>query len=65
VQKVIGLRSRCQEIIQILGGKKIHQVTSIPGGVSKGITEEERKKIEEYAQYFIDSDNSLLRFLKI
>ena len=44
--KVIGLRAKCQEIIQILGGKKIHQVTSIPGGVSKGINEEERKKIK-------------------
>lgn len=52
--KVIELRSKCQEVIQILGGKKIHQVTSIPGGVSRGINEEERKKIEEYAKFFID-----------
>jgi len=52
--KVIGLRARCQEIIQMLGGKKIHQVTSIPGGVTRGINEEERKKIEEYAQYMVD-----------
>jgi len=52
--KVIGLRARCQEIIQTLGGKKIHQVTAIPGGVSKGITEEERKKFEEYAKYMVD-----------
>lgn len=52
--KVIELRSKCQEVIQILGGKKIHQVTSIPGGVSRGINEEERKKIEEYARFFID-----------
>lgn len=52
--KVIELRSKCQEVIQILGGKKIHQVTAIPGGVSKGITEDERKKIEEYAKFFIE-----------
>lgn len=52
--KVIELRAKCQEVIQILGGKKIHQVTSIPGGVSRGINEEERKKIEEYAKFFID-----------
>ncbi|MCU0372334.1 MAG: Ni/Fe hydrogenase subunit alpha, partial [Ignavibacteria bacterium] len=52
--KVIGLRARCQEVIQILGGKKIHQVTSIPGGVSRGINNEERNKIEEYAQYMIE-----------
>jgi len=52
--KVIGLRARCQEIIQTLGGKKIHQVTAIPGGVSRGINEEERKKFEEYAKYMVD-----------
>ena len=52
--KVIALRSKCQEIIQMLGGKKIHQVTAIPGGVARGINEQERKKIEEYAKYFIE-----------
>lgn len=52
--KVIELRAKCQEVIQILGGKKIHQVTSIPGGVTRGINEEERKKIEEYAKFFIE-----------
>ncbi len=52
--KVIGLRARCQEIIQTLGGKKIHQVSAIPGGVSRGLTEEERKKFEEYAQYMVE-----------
>ncbi|MCX7833864.1 MAG: Ni/Fe hydrogenase subunit alpha [Ignavibacteria bacterium] len=52
--KVIGLRARCQEMIQTLGGKKIHQVSAIPGGVSRGLTEEERKKFEEYAQYMVD-----------
>lgn len=52
--KVIELRAKCQEVIQLLGGKKIHQVTSIPGGVTKGINEEERKKIEEYAKFFVE-----------
>ena len=52
--KVIALRSKCQEIIQMLGGKKIHQVSAIPGGVSRGINEQERKMIEEHAKYFIE-----------
>ena len=38
----------------MLGGKKIHQVTAIPGGVSRGINEEERKLIEESAKYMIE-----------
>ena len=53
-KKVIKLRALCQEIIQTLGGKKIHQVTSIPGGVSKGLTEEERLKFADYAKYFVE-----------
>jgi F420-non-reducing hydrogenase large subunit len=53
-KKVIKLRALAQEMIQTLGGKKIHQVTSIPGGVSKGLTEEEREKFLTYAAYFIE-----------
>jgi F420-non-reducing hydrogenase large subunit len=52
--KVIELRAKCQQVIQILGGKKIHQVTAIPGGVTKGITVEERDMIKEYAKFFIE-----------
>ena len=52
--KVITLRAKCQEIIQMLGGKKIHQVTAIPGGVARGINEDERKLIEESAKYMIE-----------
>ena len=52
--KVIEMRKRTQEVIKTLGGKNTHQVTSLPGGVSKGITEEERKQIEEHCKWFVD-----------
>jgi F420-non-reducing hydrogenase large subunit len=52
--KVIEMRKRTQEVIKTLGGKQTHQVTSLPGGVSKGITEEERKIIEEHCKWFVD-----------
>jgi len=45
-KKVIQHRAHHSAIMELLGGKKIHQVTSIPGGVSKGLTEEERKGVE-------------------
>jgi F420-non-reducing hydrogenase large subunit len=45
-KKVIQMRAHHSEIMQLLGGKKVHQVTSLPGGVSKGLTEEERQKTE-------------------
>jgi F420-non-reducing hydrogenase large subunit len=45
-KKVIQHRAHHSAIMELLGGKKIHQVTSLPGGVSKGLTEEERKGVE-------------------
>jgi F420-non-reducing hydrogenase large subunit len=53
-KKVIELRARAQKIIEMLGGKKIHQVTSIPGGVSRGMSEEERQEVIEHAKYFVE-----------
>lgn len=53
-KQVIALRARCQEIIEMIGGKKIHQVTCLPGGIQKVLTEEERKKCEDYARQNIE-----------
>ena len=53
-KKVIKLRALAQEIIQTLGGKKIHQVTSIPGGVSRGLSEEERDNFAKDLEYFTE-----------
>ncbi len=53
-KKVIKLRALAQEMIQTLGGKKIHQVTSIPGGVSIGLSEENRDKFLKHAEYFVE-----------
>ena len=46
-KKVIQMRAHHSEIMQLLGGKKVHQVTSLPGGVTKGLKEEERKEVEK------------------
>ncbi len=52
--RVIEMRKRTQEVIKTIGGKQTHQVTSLPGGISKGITEEERKRIEEHCTWFVE-----------
>ncbi|MBD3277925.1 MAG: Ni/Fe hydrogenase subunit alpha [Candidatus Aegiribacteria sp.] len=49
-RRVITTRHRCHQVIKTLGGKTIHPISSIPGGVSKGLNEEERKEIEEVAR---------------
>ncbi len=52
--KVIQARQYGHEVIEILGGRKVHPCTSIPGGVTKGLTEEERARIEEMGHWAIE-----------
>ena len=46
----IDTRKIGQEITRVVGGKPISPVTAIPGGQSKGITEEERINLLTQAQ---------------
>ena len=46
---VIKNRKQCREIITDLGGRVIHPVSGLPGGVSKGITKEDQEKFKKYA----------------
>jgi F420-non-reducing hydrogenase large subunit len=46
-KKVIDIRKRLRNIITKQGGRVIHPVCNLPGGVSKGVTKEDR---EEYIQ---------------
>ena len=52
---VIGARAAAHDIVKILGGKTIHMVTAIPGGVTKGVTEEERTEIIERAERLLEA----------
>ena len=52
--KVIEMRKRTQEVIKMIGGKQTHQVTSLPGGISKGLTEAERAQIEAHCVWFVE-----------
>ncbi|RJP76433.1 MAG: Ni/Fe hydrogenase subunit alpha [Candidatus Zixiibacteriota bacterium] len=53
-KRVIKHRAQCQEIIELLGGKKIHQVSSLPGGVSVGLKDEDRKRFLAYCKDFVE-----------
>jgi len=48
-KKVIEMRRRLRELIALTGGKVIHPVLGLPGGVSKRITAEEQKRFQEVA----------------
>ncbi len=40
--QVIGMRRRTRQIINTLGGKAVHPVCGLPGGVSKGVSPQDR-----------------------
>lgn len=52
--KVIELRKRAQHAVSLIGGKAIHPVTSVPGGLAKPLTAEERDQILEHTGYFLE-----------
>jgi F420-non-reducing hydrogenase large subunit len=51
---VIKTRMRNHHIIHMIGGRGVHPVFGLPGGVSRGINEEERKEIEEIAKESVE-----------
>jgi F420-non-reducing hydrogenase large subunit len=52
--EVIKQRRIAQEIQALIGGHQTHVVMNVPGGVRKGITEEERKDIAIKAKGFVE-----------
>lgn len=48
-KKVIDIRKRTRNIIQTLGGRVVHPVNGLPGGVSKGITKEQQEEWKKVA----------------
>ncbi|MGD0711349.1 MAG: Ni/Fe hydrogenase subunit alpha [Bacteroidales bacterium] len=52
--EVLKQRRIAQEIQALLGGHQTHVVMNVPGGVRKGLTEEQRKDIVEKAKGFVE-----------
>jgi F420-non-reducing hydrogenase large subunit len=52
--EVLKQRRLAQEIQALLGGHQTHVVMNVPGGVRKGLTEEQRKDIVEKAKGFVE-----------
>jgi len=52
--KVIEMRKRMRNVLRIIGGKPVMPTCGLPGGVSKRISEEERKTIIEAGEYGVE-----------
>lgn len=62
--KVIEVRKRCREIIRHIASKPPHPEGGLPGGVTKGITEEDRRWIKETADFSVEFARFSLELFK-
>jgi F420-non-reducing hydrogenase large subunit len=52
--QVIGCRKRNHHVIEMIGGRAVHPVAALPGGMSHPITEEQRQEIIEIAKQNVE-----------
>jgi F420-non-reducing hydrogenase large subunit len=52
--KVLQARKYGHAIVEIIGGRKVHPCTAIPGGLTKGITEEQRAEIARMGVWAVE-----------
>jgi len=52
--KVINARKAGHTVIEMIGGRKVHPCTSIPGGLTKGITKEQQREILELGKWAVE-----------
>ncbi|MDP4282355.1 MAG: Ni/Fe hydrogenase subunit alpha [Bacteroidota bacterium] len=62
--EVIKQRRLAQEIQALLGGHQTHVVMNIPGGVKKGLTEEQRDDIVKKAEGFVEFSKFTMQLFK-
>ena len=53
-KKVITARAYAQKIQEMIGGKATHPVFGLPGGISKPLSEEEIKQIEDMGRFLVE-----------
>ena len=63
-KKVIRARRLGHEAIEIIGGHQVHPVTGMPGGLSKGITLEEKDKLVSIGDSAVDFARETLELFR-
>ncbi len=58
---VLKARAQAQHIQEIIGGKATHPVMGVPGGVTKAISKDEAKTIQEYADNLVAFSQTSLK----
>ena len=52
--KVVEMRGICHELIKKMGGKAVHPIAAVPGGMSKGMTKEEQEESLKFAKQAVE-----------
>lgn len=52
-REVVAVRARAQRVLEIVGGRAIHPVFALPGGVARPITSEEAEEIRGHTQAMV------------
>lgn len=63
-KKVVRVRWLMAKALELLSGKSIHPVAAVPGGFSKPLTEDERKKLKEMASEALELAKFSIDFAK-
>ncbi|MBI5058853.1 Ni/Fe hydrogenase subunit alpha [candidate division KSB1 bacterium] len=53
-KQVIAQRAAGQRVIEIIGGKKVHPVTALPGGMSKRVSKDEQAEIQKLGDQMVE-----------
>ncbi len=59
-KKVVRVRAGAQKVLELIGGKAIHPVFALPGGVAKPLTEGDRAMVEERARAMVELAEDLV-----
>lgn len=51
---VIAIRSRCRGLMETIGGRAVHPVLGLPGGVAKPVSEDTRRTLQQFAKDALD-----------
>ena len=63
-QRVIAMRRQLRELISLVGGKVVHPVLGLPGGVAKRITPEDQARFRQVAAEAVDFAQFTLESLR-
>ena len=59
--EVIRQRARGQRVVQIIGGKALHPVTALPGGMSKRVTKEEQQELIRIGREMVEFGKTTIK----